>query len=85
MRFRRKYYTDVYPKCKEDLIGTWWKCPGNKCFTKIKINEDGIKHWGYKHGVINSLEDLYELRLWEIETSKKLFYGVFQEEKEKED
>jgi len=68
-----KLYTDAYLKIKEDLIGHKWKCP--RCKKKLKITEQGVEHWGYHHGNISSLDELFEIRKWEIKQLSRLFFG----------
>lgn len=77
-----KNYNDVYPKVKEDLIGAYYRCPWNKCNKKIKITEDGIYHGGNKHMIKLSLEELFQNRLYSINSTMKIFFGEDYKEKD---
>ena len=68
-----KYYNDVYPENKEDLIGSYWKCP--HCHKKVTITESGINHLKGRHGYNYDLEDLYDMRVWNINRIRRLFFG----------
>jgi len=72
-----KNYNTIYPKKKEDLIGTYKRCFW--CKKRMEITEDGIKHWGRKHANMESLEDIYSMRLMDIKFEKlefKLWFGT---------
>jgi hypothetical protein len=48
------------PKVKEDLIGRVYDCPFG-CGVVMDIGSAGVEHWGHKHGVRYSLNDLFRL------------------------
>lgn len=65
--------------CKEDLIGESIECYFHDCKDKIPITKDGVIHSTSKHWFHFSLEQYYELYLYNIETKKKfakmMLYG----------
>lgn len=72
-----KSVSEIYPKSKEELIGTYRKC--FFCNKKLEVTEDGIHHWGKKHGINESLENIYEMRLLDIKFQKQLWFGKVTE------
>lgn len=76
-----KNYNGVYPKNKEDLIGTYYRCPFTKCNKKIKITKDGLYHERNKHMIKLSLEELFNNRLNDIDINMKIFFGKDYKEK----
>lgn len=48
----------------DELIGTEYVCPWNGCKDKIPVTKDGIKHYGKRHWVIQSLEEYADMYNW---------------------
>lgn len=61
--------------CKEDLIGTQWKCPYIGCGGTEIITEEGVKHEGTNHSVYNTLEQIFKFRQHFNELHRKMIYG----------
>lgn len=71
MWFKKKiYYMNVEANLKEDLIGSYYKCPW--CEKKIKITQEGISHEKNKHMIHYNLEGMFNMYKANKEWSRKM-------------
>ena len=73
-------YIDVKATSKEDLIGSYLKCPW--CKNKLTVTEGGIFHGKDKHFINYSLEDIFEFYKMDREFRKRLLKIWFNLDKE---
>ena len=63
------------PKVKEDLIGRIYTCVFEGCDCREHIGSDGIEHFGYRHYQRYSLQELFDMVLWDHKTSMQLLFS----------